>query len=216
MYAHEMAERKANPYPMCTELPTQHICQSEMKRYLEARQLDYRLAHSNGWYESFTAGDEYRRVVIPAVTHKAGHVYWQARDIFGKAYIRYQCPKGPRHEALIVVHPDGECFGSVIAEGPMDALAAAGEGYYGIALMGMVPSQATLYHLALLLEEEMDTLVVLDRDSANAGIKIVLWLASQQFNARMVTLPGPEKDLAECLPAKRKQFLSQSFRSLFT
>jgi hypothetical protein len=215
MYEHEARERKVNTHPMCTELPVQSVFQHNMNEYIKGRNLSWKLARSNGWYESDKARDAYRRVVIPAVTHKAGHVYWQARDIFGKAFIRYQSPKGPRHEALVKVVPSSTQLGIVVVEGPMDALAAAGEGYLGIALMGMTPSTATMMHLCLLLEESpaKRTLVALDRDSAENATRICTFVSSQGYSCRMASLP--EKDLAACLPEVRRKFLKQSFQSLF-
>lgn len=203
---------------MCIELPTRCVDENsefDMMAYLDARHLDAHLAQENGWYLSNDAQDSYRRIVIPAITHKAGHVYWQARDITGKAFVRYQSPKGPRYEALIRVYPFDKPDGIVVVEGPMDALAAAGAGYIGIALMGMTPSNATLYHLFLLLEDVpvLNTLVVLDRDSAENGIRICLAISAQGYSCRMATLP--EKDLAKCLPEVRRRFLKQNFRNLF-
>lgn len=220
MYWHESEERKPNAHPMCTEFPAQVVSPSVEQLatdYLYARKLVPELAEENGWYVSTDAQDTYPRIVIPAVTHKAGHVYWQARDISGKAYIRYQSPKGPRHEALVKVSPFHAPRGIVVVEGPMDALAAAGEGYLSYALMGMQPNQSTLLHLALLIEDtkELNTLVVLDRDSAEHALRIALFLSTQGYYAKVKHLPGPEKDLAACLPKKRNQFLKSNFQNLF-
>lgn len=220
MYWHESEERKPNAHPMCTEFPAQSVdgvhCVKALC-YLNERNLDKDLAVKNGWYVSSDAQDTYPRIVIPAVTHKAGHVYWQARDVSGKAFIRYQSPKGPRHEALIKVSPSQAPRGIVVVEGPMDALAAAGEGYLSYALMGMQPNQSTLLHLALLIEDtkELNILVVLDRDSAEHALRIALFLSTQGYYAKVKHLPGPEKDLAACLPKKRKQFLKSNFQNLF-
>lgn len=215
MYWHEHEERKTNVHPMCTTLPAQSPLQHNMRLYLQARCLSVDIALFNGWYESTDCNDNYKRVVIPAITHKVGHVYWQARDIFGKAFIRYQSPKGPRHEALIRITPITLPLGIVVVEGPMDALAAAGEGYLAFALMGMVPSDATLFHLALLIQdyEDQKIIVLLDRDSSAAAVKVVTFLASQGYDASMAQMPGPEKDLAECMPATRKRLLRQKFQS---
>lgn len=220
MYWHEQEERKPNDQPMCTEFPRQSVDIDygiKAHNYLESRKLNKRVARSNGWYVSNECGDSYPRIVIPAITHRVGHVYWQARDVTGKAFIRYQSPKGPRHEALVKVSPSNSPCGIVIVEGPMDALASAGAGYIGYSLMGMQPSKPTLYHLALLIEDNKDLniLVVLDRDSAQHAVRISTFLCSQGYQAKLQVLPGPEKDLAECLPSKRKKFLSQSFQSLF-
>ena len=217
-YTHEAQERKVNTHPMCTELPAYDVSADDvMDIYLAERNLDSELARKNGWFPTSCAGDGYDRIVIPAVTHKAGHVYWQARDVSGKAFIRYQSPKGPRHEALIKVIPYDKPYqnGAVIVEGPMDALAAAGEGYTGFALMGMKPSKATLMHLALLLEDDspIDSLVLLDRGELSNAIAVSTFLCSQGYPAKVAELP--EKDLAQCLPEVRRRFLSQRFRSLF-
>ena len=218
-YQHEAEERKPNKHAMCTEFPSAYAgTEGYMWEYFWERKLENNVAVANGWYESCCAGDTERRIVIPAMTHKPGHVYWQARAVSPKAYLRYTSPKGPRHEAIVVVHPNDVCgrpFGNVIVEGPMDALAAAGEGYSGYALMGMQPSKATLYHLALLLRDRQPTLVLLDRDSGAYGIPIVAFLASNSYNVRLATMPGPEKDLAECAPELRSKLLSRMFKTLF-
>lgn len=208
-----------NTHPMCNALPPyEHDLDGNAQDYLKERSLDSDLAKANGWFFSCNAGDEFPRIVIPAMTHKAGHVYWQARDVSGKAFIRYQSPKGPRHEALVKVMPYEmyQCPGIVVVEGPMDALAAAGAGYVGYALMGVQPSKATLMHLALLIEDtkDLDTLVLLDRDSGPHAMKVALFLASQGYHAVTGNLPGPEKDLAACPTSKREKFLSKSFRYL--
>lgn len=216
-YTHEAQERKVNVHPMCATLPRQSLAQGNMADYLLDRNLDPGLARKNGWYQSTDCNDEYARVVIPAATHKTGHVYWQARDTTGKAFIRYQSPKGPRHEALIKIEPSAPSNprGIVVVEGPMDALAAAGEGYLAYALMGMKPSKATLMHLALLIEDmcELDILVILDRGEFANSMAVSTFLSTQGYHAKAAELP--EKDLAQCLPEKRRAFLSQSFKRLF-
>ena len=110
-YEHEASERKPNVHPMCTSLPAQSVdvkAGSAAHNYLTDRHLSKSLARMNGWFVSTEAGDSFTRIVIPAVVHKAGHIYWQARDVTGKAFIRYQSPKGPRHEAVVrVMHLAG-------------------------------------------------------------------------------------------------------------
>ena len=220
-YTHEQQESKKNTHPMCTALPPMTVDRDAgllCNEYLLKRNLDPVLAQDNGWFPSREAGDSFLRIVIPCVTHKTAHVYWQARNVTGKAYLRYQSPKGPRHEALCVIHPEQETLGNVVVEGPLDALAAAGAGYTGYSLMGMKPSQATLTHLALLLttsegHEALHTLICLDRGEVANGIKVATFLASQSLPAAVAELP--EKDLAECLPKVREKFLHQSFKHLF-
>jgi hypothetical protein len=186
--------------------------------YLLKRELDPELAQENGWFPSRNAGDSFLRIVIPCITHKTGHIYFQARDVTNKAYLRYQSPKGSRHEALCVIHPKQETRGNVVVEGPLDALAAAGAGYTGYSLMGMKPSQATLMHLALLLtetcgKEACPILICLDRGEVANSIKVAAFLASQSLTTAVAELP--EKDLAACLPKVREKFLHQSFKRLF-
>jgi hypothetical protein len=216
-YSHEAQERKPNNHPMNTTLPGRTVDRAWAKlaaQYLEERQLDVGLAIDNGWYVSNEAGDSDHRIVIPATTHKTAHVYWQARAIRSNAYIRYQSPKGPRHEALIVVRPYNvpDNQGIVVVEGAMCALSAAMEGYTGYALMGKIPSQATLRHLALLIEDQKDypVVVLLDRDSANASVKVATFLSSQGYKTRVGQFTE-SKDLAELMPAKRRKLLEGCF-----
>lgn len=219
-YQHEEFAHKQNAYPMCTELPSFNPSETASNcchEYLEDRKLDADLAKANGWFPSTTAGDAFLRIVIPAITHKQSHVYWQARDVTGKAYLRYQSPKGPRHEALVRVLPEdaNKSLGNIVVEGPMDALAAAMCGYVGYALMGMKPSQATIMHLALLIEDTptSKTLVCLDRGEMANAIKVVMFLSSQGYESAVAELP--EKDLAQCKPLARRKFLDRSFSCLF-
>lgn len=214
MYWHESEERKPNKHPMCTEFPVQHTVQHNMEQYLIDRKLDPGVARANGWYESNACGDKCNRVVIPAVTHKAGHVYWQARDIFGHSHIRYQSPKGPRHEALVQVTPESSKLGVVVVEGPFCALGAAQAGYMGYALMGMKPSASTLMHLCLLLEDHKDlpVLVMLDRDSAEAAVHVATFVSSQGYRCKIGHFTK-SKDLAELLPNERAKLLRTYFRT---
>ena len=182
--------------------------------YLLKRNLDPVLAQDNGWFPSREAGDSFLRIVIPAQTWKQGHVYFQARDVTGKAFLRYTSPRGPRHEALIKVMPNIEPKGIVILEGPCCSLAAAQAGYLGYAVMGKIPSKATLAHLALLIEDNKDlkTLVLLDRDSPESAVPIVSFLASQGYPAKMGQFTK-SKDLAELQPSERKRLLDGYFKS---
>ena len=60
---------------------------------------------------------------------------------------------------------------AVIVEGPMDALAAAGEGYYGFALMGNTPPPEVLNHVIALCTARgiVGAVVVPDHDSSESG-----------------------------------------------
>jgi hypothetical protein len=111
----------------------------------------------------------------------------------------------------VVVRPDAPSYGNVIVEGPMDALAAAGAGFTGYALMGMQPNAATLHHLALLLDDR-HTLVLFDRDSMHHAIPVVMFLAANEHSVVRGSIPAPEKDLAECHPEKRRSLFQRYFK----
>ena len=118
-----------------------------MQHYLESRCLSFNLAVENGWYPSTVAGDIWGRIVIPATSKIPGNYYWQARAIQKGIEPRYQSPCASRGDAIVVVWPGQRVtrrqVGCVV-EGPMDALAAAGVGCVGIALMGVMPPEAAL------------------------------------------------------------------------
>lgn len=215
-YTHEQQESKKNTHPECTVFPS-YSASEKVKRecttYLIARNLDPELAEDNGWFPSTEAGDKFTRIVIPARTWKQGHVWYQARDVTGRAYLRYQSPKGSRHEALIKVMPNSEPKGIVVLEGPCCALRAAMHGFIGYALCGKQPSRATLQHLALLIQDNptLPVLVLLDRDCTDEAVRIVTFLASQGFAVKMGQFTK-SKDLAELKNAESKTLLRTYFR----
>ena len=131
-----------------------------MDAYLQSRGLDSVLAIANGWYPSRSAGDSEPRVVIPALSAFPGHWFWQARAIYGYSLTdaninvkRYQSPYGNRLDAVVVMAPGVSCRDkALLVEGPMCALAGAGEGYLSVALLGNTPSDMVVRHVASLLK----------------------------------------------------------------
>ena len=136
----------------------------DMDVYLESRRLDPKLARANEWYPSTDAGDRWPRMVMPATYMRhtvadAVSPFWQARLLGDSeptfSIPRYQSPRLVRNGAVILVYPwsnvdhhdisPGKTL--VIVEGPCDALAAAGAGFTGCALMGISPNQPVLEHL---------------------------------------------------------------------
>lgn len=216
MYTHERAERKADPAVFSTEFPTRSVAAGDRiaaHNYLAARNLRTNLAFDNGWYVSREAGlFRELRLVIPAVSQVSGHCYWQARSLHPNTELRYTSAKGARRGAIVVVRPM-RSKGSVIVEGPADSLAVASSGYTGYALMGTNPGMEAASHLMSLLPHEEPVLVLLDRDSKQEGAALSLLLASHGFRAINGLLPGPEKDLAECLPSKRVKVLDRLYPS---
>lgn len=176
-------------------------------QYLVSRELNARLAGENHWFASYRAGDEEARVVIPATSMIAGNVFWQARAIDSNVAKRYQSPHAPRGDAIIAVWPSepGHVTTSAVVEGPMDALAAAGEGVLGIALMGVTPPESALDLTAKLVRGTIVT-VVADSDAVGSMSKVLLKLALRGALCRL-SYPGLSKDLAGAGPTERKRIL---------
>jgi hypothetical protein len=187
-----------------------------MKLYLADRGLDSVLAERNGWYPSEAANPDYAsdgiaRLVIPALSHVEGNVFWQARDMTELDPKRYTSPGAPRRDAVIVVWPavssSRAATRSAVLEGPMDALAAAMEGYLGVALMGMMPSVEVLSLTMELIHGTMCTIVA-DSDGILEMTKnVLLPLVAARCNVRLVE-PSPYKDLAEATPGQRRRILA--------
>lgn len=214
MYEHESTSSSGVMNTSWPEMSTSGKVIDRMKEYLMKRDLSFELAEENGWYMSYEAGDSNLRLVIPAVTREAGHVYWQARAVDPDVRIRYQSPSGPRLDALVVVKPvESSQRTAVVVEGPMDALAAAGLGFYSIALMGMTPSGSTVDFLKQKLLGR-PTLILLDNELEAFGnaVRLSLELSSRGIRAKAVGL-SQGKDLASLIFYERllefKRFLAK-------
>ena len=211
MYMHEQVERAEKtreaqltihnaPFPL-------HAInlRRTMRIYLTSRRLSWEVAEVNNWYPSENAGDTEARVVIPAKSTYKSHNFWQARALREGVGKRYQSPSGPRLDAITVVYPiDPSVIEgyAVVVEGPMDALAAAGLGRLGIALMGNTPSLAVLNHAALVLQN-YKALLLADSDALVEAGKITGALAARGVNIKMRKLYA--KDLAEADGHERRE-----------
>ena len=180
--------------------------------YLTSRNLSPSIARANLWYPSRRAGDEAPRIVMPASSSDTYNKFWQARAMYGAlgfSPVRYQSPHGCRSgDAVIVVYPvakDGR-YRSVVVEGPMDALAAAGEGCLGVALMGAQPPQERIDLTARLVCGTM-CYVVIDSDNPATLVAVMSQLSNLGVQCRL-RAPSPAKDLAELSPRRRKRLLS--------
>lgn len=207
MYWHEVDEqstrrrgerRVSAPYP-----PRAEELWPQFDQYLSDRGLDPALARVNNWYPSTSAGDAVPRIVIPC-TNSAGAGYWQARamQVTDK---RYQSPSVTRGDSVVVVWPTGDPRAVVVVEGPMDALAAAGEGCLGVALMGNTPPARVLNFVST-LASSLPVLVVGDSDALREASHTAGALAIRGRKTQLVMLQGA-KDLAELTPALRKNYL---------
>jgi hypothetical protein len=185
MYEHEYYESK-NKYR-----EIQHICMPTMYddldtmmcTYLAERGLSYSLARANGWYPA--ACNDVPRIIIPCV-NSAGFNYWQARAMDDHP-IRYMSPTIPRKDSIVFLWPKESLSSAknivVITEGPMDALAAA-EFFPAIAIMGAVPSDAVLTHIARKVHQfgfknwiivpDKDNLALYDKFRAYGHAKMLL------------------------------------------
>ena len=191
--------------------PKEEALEGRMRLYLARRRLDYALAAYNQWYPSCRATDSRPRIVIPATSKLVGNVYWQARAIDNDDEPRYQSPYAPRGDAVIVVWPRNEVrwreegYRAAVVEGPMCALAAATEGFLGLALMGVRPSIEALDLTVDLLRGTISTLIA-DSDALPEMTKVLMHLVSQKIHCRLVE-PYPYKDLAVMPRFERGAFL---------
>ncbi len=171
MYEHEYEERKERAVkpsaPVVVPSPNWSLDEM-MDAYVRYRGLSANLARENGWYPYY---DENRcpRILMPAQSEINTWPYYQARAMI-ESPKRYVSPSCPRGDALIVVYPPlNTDYGVVLVEGPMDALAAAGEGYVGISTMGATPNELIVNHIVHLARAYPKRLVVPDSDAIWEG-----------------------------------------------
>lgn len=213
-YTHEFKEKREDAKPLRPVVmpPEAEVLWSIQDQYLSSRGLDINVAVANQWYPTQDR-DGFARVVIPATSIENTWPYYQARlmhtDKGCPNYVpRYQSPAAPRGDALIVVHPEGSPVGVVIVEGPMDALAAAGENYIGVALMGNKPSEKVFEHLVTLLSTfQLSTTILPDRDAFSEGAVLTSKLWTRGIRCQLKAIHGA-KDLAELSPSQRSSLLA--------
>lgn len=206
-YQHEYKERRENTKPLKPVVmpAVNEELDRVMIHYLESRCLSAELAILNGWYPSEDYGTP--RLIIPASTATNTWPYYQARAML-ESPIRYKSPSAPRGDALVVVYPEGKASGVVIVEGPMDALAAAGEGFVGVGLMGNTPGDDVLNHLESILKTFPGTcLVIPDRDALSKGAEVTAKLWTRNLKCELRPIQGA-KDLAELSPSQRSLLLN--------
>lgn len=204
MYLHEAREKKVRyvgPRPGFPEPCADYW--NRMEIYLTERHLSFLAARGNGWYPAYYKSAP--RIVIPC-SNTAGVPYFQARDMGGKAQLRYASPPAPRDDSIVLVWPHVmKASGTVIVEGPMDALAAAGLGFLGIAVMGNQPTYEVIEHLAGFARSFQPVIVLPDADALEFGANVLCPLAMRGISG-MIRAPH-KKDLAEMRPEERKEFL---------
>lgn len=202
-YEHERKEKKATYTG-----PRPHMPRSDsdlwpmMEDYLLGRWLRSDIARASGWYPAHYAGCA--RIIIPC-TNTLGVPYFQGRDMGGKSTIRYASPPAPRDDSIVVVWPMNARRGTVVVEGPMDALAAAGEGYLGIGLMGNMPNSDVLDHVFTYAKMYAPLLILPDKDMLEMGPLVLCPMAQRGLVGTI--LMSQEKDLAAMVPSQRRAIL---------
>jgi len=195
--------------PLCTTRPSrsnEEADLNEVRKYLSNRGLDDTLALSNGWYASRNAGDAELRVVIPCLSAELSNRFWQGRrliDSKDRFPLRYTSPTHVRRgDALAVVQSSNkEPKGTVLVEGPMDALAAAAMGFLGIGWMGTDPGDEPIALARRLIIPNHPVYVVSDKDAVAAAVRI--W---SHFVGAFLINPYPFKDLASMPEHDRKDY----------
>jgi hypothetical protein len=124
----------------------------------------------------------------------------------GKETKRYVSPAAPRGDALALVFPEKCTLGSIIVEGPMDALAAAGMGYVGVGLMGNTPNDPVLNHIEQVVKVYGNCYVIPDRDAFQQGAEITAKLWARGVRCILKNITGA-KDLAELSPERRANLI---------
>ncbi len=221
-YEHEREERSpmTASKPLCRMLPKLTTgLWPRFDHYLRGRGLDVAIARRNLWFPSYHV-DGYPRVVMPGTSDETGNLYWQARlldpitlqdvpeNAHGRAPRRYESPHGVRRgRSVVAMWPTGaNPTRSVVVEGPMDALAAAEMGYYGIALMGVTPGAPILDFVATLVRGT-ECSVIMDVDQPEAMIDNLKHLVVAGITCRLIS-PAPWKDLAAASLEGRRLILA--------
>mgnify|MGYP001574710167 CR=1 FL=1 len=201
------------PKPLCGALPPRgEALTQEAAEYLVSRNLDPFLALSvNGWYPAEIAG--VARLVIPATASDPKNRYWQARALRPDAAKRWESPHGvSRGDAVVLTWPrvwlkevTKQPQPIVCVEGPMDALAASGEGLMALAFMGATPPEAALKFAAEIISPG-HALLIMDADQPRAAVQLLEALVIAGVRCRLGT-PYPWKDLAEATIKDRRRIL---------
>lgn len=181
-----------------------------MNLYLQDRSLSLDIARVNGWYPTMDL-DIHPRIVIPC-SNSANIPYYQARSM-NNGLPRYKSLAATREDSITVVWPRtnvlGEYLtprGSVVVEGPMDALAAAGWRYVGIALMGNDPPEEVFDYLLTVVRPLGRVIVIPDTDHLEMGANVVTALSLRGITETTMTIPVA-KDFAEMRLVERGRLL---------
>ena len=184
--------------------------------YLNSRRLSVEIAAANGWY-SVEASDGVERICIPCLGEE--WAYWQSRAVEPSQGKRYMCPSWKRGGAYCRVYPTPivgippKIYPTVaVVEGPLDALAAAGETVVGIAMLGLHPPPDALANIVQETSLYPTRLLILDNDpeARKRGPDLVTLWGERHVSVELRFPPSPWKDLADCPPPIRSILLRAS------
>jgi len=205
-YQHEF-EIARQKHPSGKPLPAEHEgLWTVAADYLSGRDLLPDVARYNGWYASQEAGDTEPRIVMPG-TNSFGFPYWQARALYDGAEKRYQSTHGARENSLIICWPIGDTDAAVLMEGPIDALAAACEGYVGVAMLGNTAPPDCVDYAAVILRG-YDVSVLPDTDDMEFGGRLCGAMAVRGIPARLIS-SSPYNDLCSAPADERAEILGR-------
>ena len=193
---------KPEPYPEETVrlLPA-------MRAYLHGRDLSFSTAIGHLWYPTneVKERDPVPRIIIPAI-NKYQRPYWQGRAML-KHDLRYRSAKGGRFGSIIVVWPMVHCKKEIVlCEGPMDALAAAGLGYLGIATMGALFTKYAIKFIKSVLPSDTVIIIVPDIDTPEFGVENISSLSISGRDT-VLKMPVGGNDLASMSLEAREELL---------
>jgi DNA primase len=207
-YEHEAKAKREHHGPRPKMPPIMPELAADMHNYLEERLLDSQLAEENRWYVSYDDVLE-PRIIIPC-SNSAGIPYWQGRAMRDDVLKRYDSSVATRDDSVALVWPKAgqKAKTAVVVEGPMDALAAAGAGALGIAVMGNAPTSEVFSYIENILRSTYVEIVVVvpDLDTPILASRVAARLGGSGFAVRIV-MPTA-KDLAAMMPEERKLLIN--------
>lgn len=208
-YSHERTRPKSDTFnTLWPTVATDDYANHWYREYLRQRRIDFETAYLTGVYPS---NMDCLRAVLPCVSRKEGHAYYQARAIPSHATVRYRSPMGARHGALFCADSVSESSPFLcLVEGPMDALALASCGVDSIALMGISPDEETRHHVIHRLKVNPRPVVIMfdnEDEAQSKASELALYLASYGFPSR-VFIPK-SKDFAASSDSERRTYVKE-------
>ena len=125
---------------------------------------------------------------------------------------RWDGARGYRHDAVCYI-PADPANPTVVVEGPMDALAAAGCGFPAIAILGASPPMLVFDQVARLVDRSYrkgPCIIIPDNDRLAEWAFVQAQLGARGVYGRIQQITSGAKDLAELSTQDRMEFLNES------